>query len=222
MQQRDRLDREPNLLLIFIYISVTTIYVYGIINLLNPYRRNFILSYTPFILLLSTIIVTIFDKGYRWRKYGFLPHSIIIVVGFLVEVVGCNLGFPFGEYCYGDTLGYKVLNTPLLIGINWLFLTVASRGAAAYLVKNSILLGVIATAIMLGYDMVLERVAPSMDMWVFANGYAPINNYIAWGVVSAIMQFIAHRFKIGIKRSFFAAYLLVLQTALLLSQLTFN
>ena len=49
-------------------------------------------------------------------------------IGFLVEVIGVNYGIIFGNYTYGKVLGFKVLNVPLMIGVNWFFLSIACGG----------------------------------------------------------------------------------------------
>lgn len=41
----------------------------------------------------------------------------------LAEILVVSYGIIFGNYKYGEILGYKVLGVPLIIGINWCILT---------------------------------------------------------------------------------------------------
>jgi putative membrane protein len=43
---------------------------------------------------------------------------IIAVAGFFIEAIGVNTGLIFGNYVYKTTLGWKFLETPLIIGVN--------------------------------------------------------------------------------------------------------
>ena len=41
---------------------------------------------------------------------------------------------------------------------------------------------------MLIYDLVMEQVAPKMDMWSWQGGRVPVENYLAWFVIAAIFH----------------------------------
>ena len=41
----------------------------------------------------------------------------------LAEILVVSYGIIFGNYKYGEILGYKVLGVPLIIGINWCILS---------------------------------------------------------------------------------------------------
>ncbi len=45
-----------------------------------------------------------------------------------------------------------------------------------------------AAALMVIYDLVLEQVAPLMDMWSWQKSTVPIQNYIAWFVIALVFQ----------------------------------
>ncbi len=38
------------------------------------------------------------------------------------------------------------------------------------------------------YDLVMEQVAPRMDMWAFDAGFAPIRNYVSWFVLALVFH----------------------------------
>jgi putative membrane protein len=59
---------------------------------------------------------------------------LIAVAGFFIEAIGVNTGLIFGNYVYKTTLGWKFLETPLIIGVNWILLTCS----VVYSIENKI------------------------------------------------------------------------------------
>ena len=51
-----------------------------------------------------------------------LIFAFIFLAGFVVEMIGTNSGLIFGGYTYGPTLGLKVGETPVLMGLNWIMM----------------------------------------------------------------------------------------------------
>jgi putative membrane protein len=104
----------------------------------------------------------------------------------------------FGEYQYGDVLGFKLLNVPLLIGLNWSMLVFAigvplSRTALPVWVK--VALGSLA---MVALDLLIEPVAIHLGFWNWEQVSVPVQNYVAWGLVSAV--FFALFFLLPVRR----------------------
>ncbi len=115
------------------------------------------------------------------------------------EVTGVNTGLVFGHYKYGSGLGFKLFETPLLIGVNWLFLTYASASMLRGFKVNQNLVVILAPLLMLAYDLVLEQVAPKMDMWAWQNDVIPLQNYVAWFVIAFIFVALLRIFKINLE-----------------------
>ena len=49
------------------------------------------------------------------------------------EILGVKFGIIFGDYEYGNALGYKIFEVPLLIGANWAILTISCSALSATL-----------------------------------------------------------------------------------------
>ena len=49
---------------------------------------------------------------------------------------------------------------------------------------------------MIVYDLILETVAPYMDMWRFETGNVPFQNYAMWFIVAFIFNTLLTLFKI--------------------------
>ena len=147
-------------------------------------------------------------------KSEFLKGALlaVFVLGLIVEIIGVNTGYPFGSYVYLEGLGPKVLNTPWLIGVNWVMLTLASGSFAAHFLENGSRLqrALLASALMLALDVLIEPVAHAHRLWIFAGGTAPWQNYLSWFVVALIAQWIVGK---GLESNRLAGPILFAQAA---------
>ena len=82
-----------------------------------------------------------FDRfsGFVGKPKQMLAFFLIFLLGFVVEVVGVQTGLIFGSYSYGATLGVKLFDTPLLIGLNWIFVSYSSYSIACQVSDNKYL-----------------------------------------------------------------------------------
>ena len=159
-------------------------YLVGITGMLIPFTFPLFVKLIPLALLLSTLGFLVFHPNYSVKTW--LLFVVIYLAGFFVEVVGVNTGRIFGTYSYGESLGISIFNTPLIIGINWLLLVYLTSSTTELLKVSSGIKIFLASAIMLGYDIIIEPLAPKLDMWTWANNNIPLRNYIAWFVLALV------------------------------------
>ncbi len=199
-------------------LFATLLYGVGIVLLVTPQWRVGALAATPQVLLLTTILLLLSREGrYTHPLVGL--YLGIVVVAYLVEVVGVNSGLPFGRYSYGTTLGGKFWNTPPLIGVNWLYMVVATRSVATQYNLTGVGRVCTASLMMLLYDTLLEQVAPCMGMWMFGWGVPPISNYLSWLALSLLFHIAAEWVDCKAAPHYLALPLLALQTTLFFVQL---
>ena len=118
-----------------------------------------------------------------------LSIILIFCTGILVEFLGVNYGLLFGEYSYGKNLGPKLFEVPILIGMNWVILTVISGSISNYISKGSKILSILlGSTLMLFIDFFIEPVAPMLDFWEFKNSIVPFSNYTGWLITGSITQ----------------------------------
>jgi putative membrane protein len=167
-------------------IFIIIFHVVGFIGFSLPQYHDFFLSFVPYHILLMAGILLANQKEYNrnfWAAFAF-----IYVSGFLVEVVGVSSGAVFGVYHYGETLGLKLANVPLLIGVNW-FIIVFCVGAVLkkYLKHQRTLKAAIGAVILIALDFLIEPVAVRFDYWSWENSEIPLRNFIAWFFVSFVL-----------------------------------
>jgi bisanhydrobacterioruberin hydratase len=178
------------------YIAIALLaifYLVGIFGLSNPQWQPLFLSLTPFNLLLT--LGVFFWANESLNKNLILSFIITFIIGYGVEVAGVHTGVLFGIYQYGAALGYKLLDVPLLIGVNWFLLAIASRGIVEKISKNRYVQILLAALLMVFLDILIEPVAIQLDFWSWENNIIPLQNFVMWFLTALIIQLIISKLK---------------------------
>ena len=183
--------------LVWIKGFVVVFYIVGLFGLIVPGLYPFFLTLFPYALLITLIVLVFFYKNKGVKLW--LVFTIIYFVGFLVEAIGVNTGYVFGSYNYGKSLGFKVFETPLIIGINWLLLSHLTASILQNLSWTSFSKIFVGALLMLLFDVLLEQIAPKLDMWFWKDNSVPIQNYIAWFIIALLFQTLLNISKIDLK-----------------------
>lgn len=167
--------------IIFVYL----IFIVGIFGHLFSPLKQLMLSLTPITLLITGLVV--FYKAFVDGKNKLLLWGIITYIFTLsVEVIGVKTGLIFGDYKYGETLGVKLFEVPLIIGFNWVLVILGSISLSKYLLKDVVLTSLAASSLAVVFDIVLEPIAIKLNYWSWQNGLIPFQNYLAWFVIAFI------------------------------------
>jgi bisanhydrobacterioruberin hydratase len=167
--------------LAILYLGI--IYLVGIVGILLPIHPEFI-RLTPLNLLVSLVTVLVFHP--QWSKASVWALAVLFVIGFFAEVFGVKTGLLFGTYTYGEVLGWKLWDTPLMIGINWMLLGYCCGVTINHLAPNWAWWkkGPLAAALMVMLDLFIEPVAIAYNFWEWPGDIVPLQNYIGWYLVS--------------------------------------
>ena len=195
-------------------ISIFLIWLVHISGLLGMlfYDLDFFASFTSTNLFLMSIILFLNIK--IKSKYHVLSILLIFLIGMITEILGVNYGLIFGDYEYGNNLGFKLFGVPFLIGVNWIILTAISANIAALITKNKNieLTVIIGALLMLAMDFVMEPIAPKLDLWKFNNLIVPTSNYIGWLIIGLFTQTIYNlqfrQKEIGVSLNLYLAFFL--------------
>lgn len=159
----------------FLYFLIL-VYISGSIGfVVNP---TFFSTFTPYTLLL-TCFVFLIHSPLAGKKF-LLAFFSIAFFGFIIEVIGVKTGLIFGKYSYGNGLGYKLFEVPLIISINWAMLICAGTIVASRIFANKLAVLSVAAILVTGIDLLIEQVAPKLDFWQFEGGSPSLHNYFGW------------------------------------------
>jgi uncharacterized membrane protein len=163
----------------------------GFVGLAFSDSPEFYLQFTPLTLVLTAVLLLAFqpDRGTAFWSFCFT----ISLMGYLAEVIGVHTHQFFGFYTYGDTLGPRLLNVPVLIGLNWLVLTYVCGTLARYLPLPELARILLAAVLMLGLDVCMEPVAGPYDFWHWSADVIPLQNFRDWFVFAVLMQLLFSR-----------------------------
>jgi bisanhydrobacterioruberin hydratase len=170
-------------------------YFIGITGILIPFSFSFFLTLFPFALILSFIGLALFHLN-QFDKKSILIYLFIYISGFIIESAGVNTKLVFGGYKYGESLGIKLFNTPLIIGLNWLLLVYLSSSILEKAKIGRPLKIFYSSTIMLIYDIVLEQAAPKLDLWNWDGNTIPVKNYISWFIIALFFNSLIGVFRV--------------------------
>ncbi len=168
-------------------IILVVVHVTGIIGLQTEYKNLFLMC-TPINLLLS--IGLLFWNHNDFSKSFFIFSALTFLIGYCVEVAGVKTGMIFGYYSYGKTLGFKILDVPVIIGINWLMLIYIVGVIFNKLNLPGFFKSFFGAATLTTLDFFIEVVAIKYDFWKWLNYTPPLQNFVAWFIVSFLLLLI--------------------------------
>lgn len=179
---------------IFLYL----IYAVGVVGHLTSSLINYMKLLTPLTLLLTGGLVLF--STIQSSKGNFILWAVVTyIITFSLEVIGVKTGLVFGSYWYGDTLGLKFLDVPLIIGFNWIMVILGVILLSEKIFSNKILLAISAALLATLFDFFLEPTAIKLSYWNWSDVNVPLQNYIAWFFISLLFTILYFIMKIKIK-----------------------
>lgn len=187
-------------------IVVVIWYLVGIFGFMNRTLVPIFQKLTPIGMLAAAVLLLFFHEPKNRKSW--LIFAGIVLFGFVVELIGVNTQLLFGFYKYGDSLGPKIWNTPLVIGFNWLVLVYCIT-ALAKPIRNSWYFPIIGALCMVIFDWLMEPVAIATDMWSWAFDTIPHKNYIDWFLISGFLFLMVRILKVEINNRIAGVVLLM-------------
>jgi putative membrane protein len=161
------------------------------------FTRPYVLGMTDIFLLSVNSIVYYFI----WKKGGSIKLLIWSVLAFLItfltEYAGVETGKVFGDYHYGSTMILQLGNVPVVIAFNWIILIMATYALSMKMTSNRWLAPLVSSLLIVAFDYVMEPVAMYLDYWQWHNDVVPLQNYIAWFIISYVFATALSIFRIN-------------------------
>ena len=187
---------------------IVSMHAAGLVGLNWHVTRPLFSLLTPFNLIATAVMLLYCHRPYNSRFWLFAATTFL--TGFLVEVAGVHTGVVFGQYRYGPVLGWKLWEVPLVIGCNWLVLIYATRAVSEKLLKINWLQPLLAAALMVLIDLLIEPAAMRLDFWSWQGDTVPLRNYVAWFGVSLVLH-VLFRWLVPVLRNPLAVLVYVVQ-----------
>lgn len=170
---------------------VVLFHLTGFVGLAFSRDPDFYLRFTPLTLLLTLGLLLAFQPERNGMFWAFCIN--VFLIGFVAEFVGVNTGQLFGNYHYGQTLGWQYQGVPPLIGLNWVLITYIAGMLARYVPGPALLRLLAGALLMLVLDVCLEPVAGRFDFWHWNADIIPMRNFRDWFILACLLQFLFQR-----------------------------
>ena len=194
-------------------ILIVVWYVGGIIGFIVPAMRPLFQLLTPLGMVMAAILLMYFHEPKNLKSW--LVFAGIALIAFVAELIGVNTQVLFGNYQYGPALGFKLWNTPLVIGLNWLVL-IYCIAAVTQKIRDRWYFPLTGAAGMVAFDWLMEPVASATGMWTWSGGNIPLKNYMDWFLVSGFLFLMIRILKVEFNNRI-APLLLVMQLVFFLT-----
>jgi len=163
---------------------------------------------TPFTLFL-TGAVTLYSSLQKGNLKLVTWCLIVYLITLILEVVGVKTGYIFGSYYYGDVLGLKFFDVPLIIGFNWVVIILGAIGIASRIHKSSLQIALLTGTFAVLFDIMLEPVAVKLGYWTWVQKFIPLQNYYAWFGITFFASLLSSKLNLELEDSIFIYYFLI-------------
>jgi uncharacterized membrane protein len=131
-------------------------------------------------------------RGLRWTAVYVL---VTTGTGLLAESLGTSTGFPFGEYDYAGTLGWKLLSVPVVIPLAWAMMAYPCLLVGQRLATTRLGAAAVGGFALAAWDLFLDPQMVEAGHWTWADVQLalpgspgiPVSNYLGWLLVAVLM-----------------------------------
>ncbi len=168
-------------------LLVVLLHLVGVVGLSISEYRDAFLDLMPVHLLITLFLVLFYHRG--WNDAFPMSAAAAYWIGFGSELIGIQTGYLYGDFVYGQTLGPKLWDVPIVVGVHWFVLSYLT-GVVFHKVPNDYYAAFLGALAMAAVDYILEPVAVALDFWVWKFDIIPPANYATWFGVSFLIHLI--------------------------------
>lgn len=169
--------------LMYVLLIMTPV---GIIIMIVPELREKYLWTTNIFLSLQFVAMLSYMLLNYTRKSVSISIPVLLLSGYLLELIGVKTSVPFGSYIYTDTLQPQILQVPLAISLSWVVVVAGSFMIVSSVKSlNTFAFVTYSSVLVLAFDLLLEPFAAFINgYWTWTFSFVPIQNYISWFVIA--------------------------------------
>lgn len=163
--------------------GLVVMFTVGAAGHLIPSAVSWMLRVTPAFSLLTTAMVLVPYIATGGRSF-LLWAAVGYAFALLLDVAGLSYAGMVGQFEFGETLGWKWRGVPLLVGVNWMMVLNGAVCAAGRVIPPEAdkwrrpAVALLAGLILVVFDLLMEPAAARLDYWHWAEGFAPVRNYV--------------------------------------------
>jgi len=177
---------EPGIVLIIVLFVVEMVGLYSGLSL-------WAISMIPVYFLLNAAVLLLYEKYIFSSLWIYLTVTVIFI--FIIEALNANIKFPFGSFQFGDTLGPRLFDVPLILPVFWLTLIYSCIHFLKTIRFGNEMRSLLGATFLTLTDFFLEMVAVKFNFWKWDANIVSWGNYISWFIVSYLFIYLFFRFR---------------------------
>ncbi|CAN5235685.1 carotenoid biosynthesis protein [soil metagenome] len=147
---------------------------------------------TVVVFFAASVTHALLHRGARWTALYVL---VTTSAGLLAESLGTTTGFPFGEYDYAGSLGWKLLSVPFVIPLAWAMMAYPCLLVGQRLASTRVGAAVAGGWALAAWDLFLDPQMVEAGHWTWVDVQLalpgspgiPVSNYLGWLLVAVVM-----------------------------------
>ena len=160
--------------------------------LVHDHPREVLTVVTVVVFFLASASHAAVHRGLRWAA---VMVTVTAGTGLVAEAVGTATGFPFGDYGYARSLGWKLFGVPVVIPMAWTMMAYPCLLVGQRLARSRVGAAAIGGAALASWDLFLDPQMVEAGHWTWADVRlalpgapdVPVSNYLGWLAVAALM-----------------------------------
>jgi len=115
-------------------------------------------------------------------KFALTYIAITTVFALVIETIGVNTGWPFGVYEYSSTLGFLIVDVPLVVPFAWAMMAYPALIAARRVAGAWVFL--YGGAILMGWDLFLDPQMVTAGRWT----WVVADIFLGWSLIGGFIS----------------------------------
>ena len=116
-------------------------------------------------------------------------------LGLLAESVGTRTGLPFGDYAYTDSLGWRIMDVPVVVPLAWAMMAYPCLLVGQALARSPLVAAAIGGLALASWDLFLDPQMVEAGYWAWADVQVslpgspdvPVSNHLGWLLVAVVI-----------------------------------
>ena len=175
-----------------VVLAVLTVLLQIAYPLVSGQPRDTLTVVTVVAFFLASVSHALLHRGLRWTALFVL---VTTGTGLLAESLGTSTGFPFGEYDYAGSLGWKLLSVPVVIPLAWAMMAYPCLLVGQRLASTRLGAAAVGGWALASWDLFLDPQMVEAGHWTWTDVQLalpgapgiPVSNYLGWVLVAVVM-----------------------------------
>jgi uncharacterized membrane protein len=158
----------------------------------SGHARDVLTVVTVVAFFLASVVHALVHRGPRWTALFVL---VTTGTGLLAESLGTSTGFPFGQYDYAGSLGWKLLAVPVVIPLAWAMMAYPCLLVGQRLARSELGAAAVGGFALASWDLFLDPQMVEAGHWTWTDVQLalpgspgiPVSNYLGWLLVAVLM-----------------------------------